>query len=476
MREGITRLLSAHPLGRPNHHRCRICRFVRPFIFGALLLLVACTRPVELDEDRPISGEAVTVPPALQTEGGAKSPGPETDPQTDRPSFSQAYVDSLDATDREVFLLSRSNGWRTDFNMAAVPLSEFRWTGVDIDAIEPVDEPFFARVTSAPPYMRPREPVISIELAGVARAYPLAIMMWHEIVNDVIADIPVVVTFCPLCNSAIVFDRTVRGQVLRFGVSGMLRNSDLVMWDDATDSWWQQITGEAMVGAMTGTRLSRLPAAIVAWETFVENFPEGEVMLRPENRFGFKERYDDPPYAGYDDVATPPFLFDGPVDGRLPATARVLAVIEGDTEVAYPYKLLAETGVVNDRVGRADIVIFFDEGTLSPFLSSTGSSTTSGSAVAFHRMVNGRRLTFRIDGNDFVDLETGSRWNLLGRAVSGDLQGATLKAMKHSNEFWFAWVIFHPDTELRTYTPQMSGASEGVSGTEQGAHGVLSSN
>ena len=163
------------------------------------------------------------------------------------------------------------------------------------------------------------------------------------------------------------------------------------------------------------------------------------------------------------------------MDGRLPATARVLTVSEGDIEVAYPYKLLAEVGVVNDRVGGVDIVIFFDEGTLSPFLSSAGSSTTSGSAVAFHRAVDGRRLTFRIDGDRLADLETGSRWNLLGRAVSGELQGATLQAMKHSNEFWFAWAVFHPDTELRTYAPPMSCASQGVSGTGQGVPGVLSS-
>jgi hypothetical protein len=178
-------------------------------------------------------------------------------------------------------------------------------------------------------------------------------------------------------------------------------------------------------------------------------------MLRPEKRFGFKERYDDPPYAGYDDVATPPFMFDGSVDGRLPATARVVAVSENDAEVAYPYKLLAETKVINDRIGRSDIVIFFDDDTLSPFLSSTGSSTTGGSAVAFHRTVNGLQLTFRRDESEFVDLETGSHWNLLGRAVSGELEGLTLQAIKHSNEFWFAWTVFHPDTELRVDLPQL---------------------
>ena len=440
-------------MGRPNYHRYRNCWFARAFVFGASLFLVACSQPGEQSENHPISGEAVSVPATSQTFIGASSPNQDINPQTNRPSFTQSYVDSLDPADREVFLLSRSNGWRTDFSIAAVPLSEFRWTGVDIDAIEPVDEPLFARAASAPSYMRPREPVISIELDGVARAYPLAIMMWHEIVNDVIADIPVAVTFCPLCNSAVVYDRTVQGQILRFGVSGMLRNSDLIMWDDATDSWWQQITGEAMVGTKTGTRLSLLPATIVAWESFVENFPEGEVMLRPENQFGFKERYHDPPYAGYDDVANPPFLFDGPVDGRLPATARVLTIRDVDTVVAYPYKLLAELGLVNDRIGQSDIVIFFDNGTLSPFLDSAGDATTSGSATVFQRTVDGRQLTFLNEGGNFVDLETGSHWNSLGHAVSGDLQGAALQAMQHSNEFWFAWAVFYPDTELRVNVP-----------------------
>ncbi|MGQ9851612.1 MAG: DUF3179 domain-containing (seleno)protein [Aggregatilineaceae bacterium] len=92
-------------------------------------------------------------------------------------------------------------------------------------------------------WLQPQSPVVAVSVNGSARAYPLAIMTRHEIVNDTLGGVPVAVTFCPLCNSAIVFERTVEGQVLRFGVSGLLRNSDLIMWDDATQSWWQQFTG-----------------------------------------------------------------------------------------------------------------------------------------------------------------------------------------------------------------------------------------
>ncbi|MYA62220.1 MAG: DUF3179 domain-containing protein [Dehalococcoidia bacterium] len=157
-------------------------------------------------------------------------------------------------------------GWKTDITRYAVPYSEIKRGGPPRDGIPPIDEPVFESVSEASSYINDHEPVLSVELGGETRAYPLAVLIWHEIVNDELGGAPITVTYCPLCNSAIVFDRRVGDdkRVLDFGTTGYLRHSDMVMWDRQTESWWQQITGEGIVGEYTGTRLDFLPAALIS--------------------------------------------------------------------------------------------------------------------------------------------------------------------------------------------------------------------
>ena len=369
-------------------------------------------------------------------------------------------LESLTRYGRSLVSFAASAGWATDFSKRTVALDEIRSGGVPRDGIPPIDELEFASVAEAPPYMHAREPVISLEVDGTARAHPLAIMMWHEIVNDTIGGVPVAVTFCPLCNTAVVFDRRVDGDILRFGVSGLLCNSDLIMWDDATQSWWQKATGDAIVGSMAGTELSLPPAPIIAWEAFAENFADGEVLIRPIPESAVLSRYDNPPYAGYDDVDNSPFLYDGPVDGRLPATARVLTVeVEVDGQfVAYPFSFLAEVGLVNDRIGALDIVALFDDGMHSAFLDERRRLHSSGAATVYERIVDGRTLTLEHTDARFFDLEPGLEWNLLGRAVSGALKGERLESVIHRNDFWFAWAAFNPETQVRASTDQLGSA------------------
>lgn len=181
--------------------------------------------------------------------------------------------------------------------------------------------------------------MIALEIGGEARAYPLQILTWHEIVNDVIADVPVVVTFCPLCNPAITFDRRLEGQVFDFGTSGLLRNSDLVMYDRASKSLWQQLTGEAIVGDMVGQQLTFLPSAIVSFADFRQAYPDGIVLSRDT---GYRRDYGRNPYAGYDAIGQSPFLFDGKLDTRLPAMERVVTVSLEGVDRAYPLSLLSE--------------------------------------------------------------------------------------------------------------------------------------
>ncbi len=232
-----------------------------------------------------------------------------------------------------------SAGWKTNFARHTVPLDEFQSGGPGKDGIPALERPRLVPVGKAT-FLEPQEPVIALRLAGRARAYPLQILVWHEIVNDVVAGVPVAVTFCPLCNTAIAFDRRVGGRTLSFGTTGNLRNSDLVMYDRQTESWWQQFGGEAVVGRYAGTRLRMLRARIVAWRTFRSRFPDGLVLSRDT---GYSRPYGENPYAGYDDVSTPPlFPTRGNKDERLPPKERVVFLERGRSAVAIPYSTLAK--------------------------------------------------------------------------------------------------------------------------------------
>jgi hypothetical protein len=240
-------------------------------------------------------------------------------------------------------------GWETDFSRHTVPLSEFLSGGPGKDGIPAVDGPRFVAVEGAAEWLADREPVIELELEGVARAYPLQILVWHEIVNDEVAGVPVAVTFCPLCNTAIVFDRRLDGRLLDFGTTGNLRHSDLVMYDRQTESWWQQFGGEAVVGELAGAELEQLPARIVAWEDFAGRHPDGEVLSQDT---GFGRDYGRNPYAGYDDVDSGPlFPAAGGEDDRLLPKERVVFVELGGEAVAVPFSLLAMEKRVEVEVG-----------------------------------------------------------------------------------------------------------------------------
>jgi len=213
--------------------------------------------------------------------------------------------------------------WRsTDFAKHSVALSEIVSGGPPKDGIPPIDEPVFEDTEAAAANLAPIEPVIALVVNGAAKAYPLSVLIWHEIANDEIGGVPVAVTYCPLCNSAIVFDRRVDGRTLDFGVTGKLRNSDLVMWDRQTESWWQQFTGEAIVGDMTGARLKALPARIESFERFQRRRPDG-MVLRPNQRE--LRAYGRNPYVRYDSAPWP-FLYKGESPEGIAPLTRVVAI------------------------------------------------------------------------------------------------------------------------------------------------------
>jgi len=212
---------------------------------------------------------------------------------------------------------------RTDFTKTSVDFSEILSGGPPKDGIPAIDEPKFDAVGSVSG-IGPKVPVISFSLNGEAKAYPLGVLMNHEIVNDRVGGVPVIVTYCPLCNSSIVFDARLEGKILDFGVSGKLRNSDMVMYDRQTESWWQQFLGEGIVGEMTGKQLKILPSRVESFDRFKKKFPNGKV-LKPV--FTSRGRAGMNPYGGYDSAKTP-FLYRGSMPEGIPPMARVIAVGE----------------------------------------------------------------------------------------------------------------------------------------------------
>ena len=254
-------------------------------------------------------------------------------------------------------------GWETDFSRHSVPLEEFRSGGPGKDGIPAVDQPKFVAVDDAD-FLKDREPVIELVVEGDARAYPIHVLTWHEIVNDDVGDVPVAVTFCPLCNTAIAFDRRVDEQTLDFGTTGNLRNSDLVMYDRQTESWWQQFGGRALVGELTGAKLEHLPSRIVAWADFRSEHPGGKVLSRDT---GFSRPYGKNPYYGYDSVdSSPLFLTRNADDERLPPKERVVFIERGDEAVAVPFSALREKKVVRVEVGGSELIVRWRPGVASP--------------------------------------------------------------------------------------------------------------
>ncbi len=341
--------------------------------------------------------------------------------------------------------------WDTDFGRATIDLNELR-VGIPSadprDLIRPIDEPIFEPVGESS-WLADVEPGVVVEIDGDARFYPLGIMTRHEVVNDVVGDRPAAVTYCPLCNTALAFDPVVEGQTLRFGVSGLLRNSDLVMWDDATESLWQQITGEAIVGELAGTALSPLPSRILQFADFAESFPDGQVMAEEQ---GFGIPYGANPYAGYSSRTGPIGAFvTGDIDDTFPAMERVVGVTTDGQDKAYPFSILAEERAVNDTVGGEPVVVLWGAADTADALDGfqIAESNGIGTGVAYLATVDGQVLTMEPAGGDrFEDAETSSTWTLLGQAVDGPLAGTQLEVLPHRNEFWFAWSVFFPEGDV----------------------------
>jgi hypothetical protein len=319
------------------------------------------------------------------------------------------------------------------------------------DGIPPIDDPVFLDVVDNLELLPANEPVVALEINGDARAYPIRAMVWHEIVNDTVGGVPVSVTYCPLCNSAVTYERTINGVETTFGTSGRLFASALVMYDRATETLWTHYDGQAVIGVLTGEQLKAHPAPLMAWDQFRSTYPTGKVLDWTQS--GFNRDYGRNPYTGYDDPDNTPFLFRGTLDDRAAAMQRVVGVTYEGASAAYALDTVSGgEGMASDvTVGDSDLVIFWMAGQASALdAAQVFSGRDVGSTAVFIPNAGGRDLTFSYNGKHFVDAETGSLWLLNGEAVEGELMGERLVQIAHLDTFWFAWSTYQPETTLQS--------------------------
>jgi len=409
------------------------------------LFIVGCAQlaPIQapaIEEARATESEAAPDEPQEEvttTEEGVAADAPET-----------TLIEEVTLLPAESPPFSTS-GWTTDFSKRTVEWSQILSGGPPKDGIPSIDEPVFVAIEDSQNRVSAKEPVIVFEHNDDARAYPLSILMWHEIVNDEVGGKPVTVTFCPLCNASIVFEREFNGQILDFGTTGRLRNSDLVMYDRQSETWWQQFSGQGLIGEYAGQQLGFLPSQVLSFEDFSALYPDGQVLGVGGDSM---RNYGVNPYRGYDDqdANTDPFLFDGVIDPRLPAVERVVGLDFGDATMAYAFGDVADAGAINDEVAGVPLVVWHKDGTTSALGGAViADNRDIGSVGAFSRQVGDQILTFVATGDGtFSDNETGTTWLINGLATDGELAGTQLETILSFDHFWFAWAAFNPETGL----------------------------
>jgi hypothetical protein len=289
---------------------------------------------------------------------------------------------------------SGPNGF--DLRHATIPLDEILRGGPPRDGIPSIDAPRFEPVAAADAYLRDDDLVLSLVRDGDARAYPVRILDHHEIVNDDVGGTPVLVSYCPLCGTGMVFRRTVQGRTLSFGVSGLLYQSDVLMYDRETESLWSQLGRRAISGDLAGRALELLPSRMLRWRGWKREHPEGRVLSR---QTGQRRDYARTPYARYE--RSPDTMFPVPTHrDDLPAKTWVYGIVAKGRAKAY-----REAGLsgreLSDKVGGLELLLRYDPASLA----------------------------LRI-----VD------------AASGE-------EIPHTRAYWFAWQAFHPETELYVGDP-----------------------
>jgi hypothetical protein len=314
-----------------------------------------------------------------------------------------------------------------------VPLDQIVSGGPPPDGIPSIDNPKFISVQEASKFLEDSELVLGLNINGDIRAYPLQILVWHEIVNDEIGSIPVAVTYCPLCFTNQVFNRTIDDgqEVVEFGTSGKLYNSNLVMYDRTSKSLWSQAMAEGIVGKYAGTKLERLPFDVAYWKEWKQLYPDSKILSRDT---GSNRPYGVDPYGDY--YTNSDVLF--PIsnrDDRLGLKEIVVGFENKGQYKAYKLQEIEDNKVINDQVNGKSITLFSSY----PFMIRAYDPIAQGQTLEF---------TYNPKSKNFLDEQTGSEWNFEGKAISGQMKGKQLTRLPFDEGFWFEWVAFHPKTEI----------------------------
>ncbi|KEQ57062.1 hypothetical protein AAA799E16_00627 [Marine Group I thaumarchaeote SCGC AAA799-E16] len=342
---------------------------------------------------------------------------------------SQPYV-TITPTSSSVTIpetgISELQMMETDGIKHLIPLDKIKGGGPPKDGIPSIDDPVFATISDSQ-FMSDSDTVIGLEINGEAKAYPLFILVWHEIVNDKVGDVPVSVTYCPLCYTNQVFERIINGQEVEFGTSGKLYNSNLLMYDRLTESYWSQALGIAVKGELTGYQLNLVPFDVITWGDWKALHPDTLVLTTDT---GHLRSYATDPYGNY--YTEPRIMF--PVehsDDRMHPKEIIIGFNQDDVSKAFKQSDIESEIVINDSVGTIPVMLI---------------SLYSENSRAFERTIDGNVLDFQYLDGKIIDLQSNSEWNYDGLAISGQYEGKQLERLPIEPGFWFEWVAFHPQT------------------------------
>jgi Protein of unknown function (DUF3179) len=314
-----------------------------------------------------------------------------------------------------------------------VPLDQIVSGGPPPDGIPSIDNPKFISIQEAEEFLKGSDLIVGLKINGDTRAYPLQILVWHEIVNDIVGNTPVAVTYCPLCFTNQVFNRTMNdGQILEFGTSGKLYNSNLVMYDRTTKSLWSQAMSQSVVGKLAGVKLERIPFDVSYWKEWKQLYPDSKVLSRDT---GFSRPYGVDPYGDY--YTSKEVLF--PIakhDDRLGLKEIVIGFENEGQYKAYRLQDAEKMKVINDQVNTKPIALF----SMNAFMTRIFNPILEGQATL--------QFEYNVINDTFIDKQTRSQWNFDGKAIDGQMKGKQLIRLPFDQGFWFEWTAFHPTTEL----------------------------
>jgi len=344
--------------------------------------------------------------------------------------------------------------WKTDSTKHTVDLRDLTMATAK-NALPTLDYPKFIHKSDKKYNFYEHEPVICISFNGRSKAYPLSLLTMYELSNDSLGGEELMITYCPMCNAAMVFNRKVKTKgttlLLDFSISGILMHNDMVMYDRQTETWWEQLMGEAIVGELAGTELKMMRALIISAKDYFDRYPDG-LILSPSDITTITKRHNHRPFYHMDhdkrSIDTSYYLPEK-IDPRLPPLERVLDIhVEGHTKI-YPFEEIAKKQVINDVFDNMNFVIFYHGETVSVLdEDKLSKSKRTGSATAFRSNLDGVNYTFHKAGNYFMDDQTGSTWDITGYCKEGTLKGKQLWILPHSNHFAFAYLAFFPEAEI----------------------------